>query len=170
MMRPTDIQSHSTPRIRRLQVPARAAPTPDSPASAHVPASESLRRIRQRRGQVADANGHAGERAAAELLAGSGWRVLSSRARTAHGEIDLVVRRGDTLAFVEVKAGRGQLAERAMRSIAASPWRRRRAAVAWLAANRPLHRGVFRYRFDVALVFLDQNGRVDRFEHVANAF
>ena len=32
-----------------------------------------------------------------------GWRILARRARVAGGEVDLVARRGSTLAFVEVK-------------------------------------------------------------------
>lgn len=35
-----------------------------------------------------------------------GWKILDRRARTAMGEIDLVARRGRTLAFIEVKAHR----------------------------------------------------------------
>jgi putative endonuclease len=33
-----------------------------------------------------------------------GWTILARRARTPVGEVDLVARRGRTLAFVEVKA------------------------------------------------------------------
>jgi len=32
-----------------------------------------------------------------------GWRVVDRRVKTARGEIDLIARRGRTLAFVEVK-------------------------------------------------------------------
>ena len=32
-----------------------------------------------------------------------GWRVLASRVKTPRGEVDLIVRRGRTVAFVEVK-------------------------------------------------------------------
>ena len=45
----------------------------------------------------------------AEWLAGlwlqlKGWRIVARRVRTPVGEIDLVARRGRTVAFVEVKA------------------------------------------------------------------
>jgi len=33
----------------------------------------------------------------------SGWRILAQRARVPGGEVDLIARRGRTLAFVEVK-------------------------------------------------------------------
>lgn len=33
-----------------------------------------------------------------------GWRILARRARVPGGEVDIVARRGRTLAFVEVKA------------------------------------------------------------------
>lgn len=33
-----------------------------------------------------------------------GWRILARRARASGGEVDIVARRGWTLAFVEVKA------------------------------------------------------------------
>lgn len=44
------------------------------------------------------------ETAAAWLLRLKGYRILARRVRTPMGEIDLVARRGRTLAFVEVKA------------------------------------------------------------------
>ena len=39
----------------------------------------------------------------------AGWTILDRRARTGAGELDIVARRGEVLAFVEVKA-RGDLA------------------------------------------------------------
>jgi putative endonuclease len=44
------------------------------------------------------------EIAAASLLLAKGYRILARRYKTPLGEIDLVVRRGRTIAFVEVKA------------------------------------------------------------------
>ncbi len=52
--------------------------------------------------------GRRAETLAALHLRLSGWRVLDRRARTGAGELDIVARRGNVLAFIEVKA-RGDL-------------------------------------------------------------
>jgi putative endonuclease len=57
--------------------------------------------MRDRR--LAEASGRRGERIAAWWLRLKGWRVLDSRVRTPAGEVDLVARRGNLIAFVEVK-------------------------------------------------------------------
>jgi putative endonuclease len=44
---------------------------------------------------------------AASLLAGRGWTILARNYRLGHKEIDLIVRRGATVAFVEVKGRSG---------------------------------------------------------------
>lgn len=49
-------------------------------------------------------HGHIAEAAAAALLMAKGYRILARRYRTPLGEIDLVVKRGRLVAFVEVKA------------------------------------------------------------------
>ncbi|QDK32499.1 YraN family protein [Sphingomonas sp. IC081] len=51
----------------------------------------------------AERQGRRGETLALWYLRLSGWRVLARRAKTVRGEVDLVVRRGRTLCFVEVK-------------------------------------------------------------------
>lgn len=51
----------------------------------------------------AERDGRRGETLAAWYLRLKGWRVLARRVRTPRGEIDLVVRRGRMVAFVEVK-------------------------------------------------------------------
>lgn len=48
--------------------------------------------------------GRNAERVAAWALRVKGYRVLAERYKTPSGEIDLIVRRGRTLVFVEVKA------------------------------------------------------------------
>ena len=48
--------------------------------------------------------GRKAESLAAFALRLKGYRVLARRLRTPAGEIDLIVRRGATIAFVEVKA------------------------------------------------------------------
>ncbi len=54
--------------------------------------------------QTAERRGRSAEIWAALWLRLKGYAVLARRVRTPVGEIDLVVRRGRTLAFVEVKA------------------------------------------------------------------
>ena len=52
---------------------------------------------------AAEARGRKAERRAAWWLRLHGWRILGERLRVPVGEVDLVARRGRTLAFIEVK-------------------------------------------------------------------
>lgn len=62
-----------------------------------APDALSLRRKAERRG-------HGAERLAAFALRLKGYRIVSRRYRTRLGEVDLIARKGDLVAFVEVKA------------------------------------------------------------------
>jgi putative endonuclease len=87
-------------------------------------------------------------RAAAYLMA-KGYRILARRFRTRHGEIDLVAKRRNLVAFVEVKA-RASLDEAAF---AVTPRQKARiidAAQAWLMAH-PEH-AELDLRFDAMLI------------------
>lgn len=53
--------------------------------------------------QLAEREGRKGEWRAATWLKLKGWRVLAERVKTPRGEIDLIVKRGGVVAFVEVK-------------------------------------------------------------------
>jgi putative endonuclease len=55
-----------------------------------------------------------------------GWRIVARRARVPGGEVDVIARRGRTLAFVEVKARASEEAT----GFALDPWRLRRVVVA----------------------------------------
>ncbi|HEU5482985.1 MAG TPA: YraN family protein [Sphingomicrobium sp.] len=54
--------------------------------------------------QVAEKRGRSAETLACWYLRLKGWRILARRVRVPGGEVDIVARRGATLAFVEVKA------------------------------------------------------------------
>ena len=93
--------------------------------------------------------GVSAESRAAALLMAKGYRILARRFKTPHGEIDLVVRRRNLLAFVEVKA-RATLDDAAF---AVTPRQQQRiidAAQAWLVAH-PEH-AEFELRFDAVLI------------------
>lgn len=74
----------------------------------------------------AEQRGRRAETIAAWWLRLHGWSILAQRARVPGGEVDLVARRGHTLAFVEVKQRRTE--EAAAWSLDA--YRLRRVAVA----------------------------------------
>jgi putative endonuclease len=95
------------------------------------------------------ARGHRGEFLAAWALRLKGFRILAVRHRTKLGEIDLIARRGDLVAIVEVKA-RPTLAE-AMDAVGPNAQRRiERAADLWLARQRDHAR--LSLRFDLVAV------------------
>jgi putative endonuclease len=85
--------------------------------------------VKRRRGAQARRSGRAAEVVAAIWLMAKGWRILGMRLKTHGVEIDILARRGDVLAVVEVKA-RATLAE-ALEAVGWSQRRRlRRAAEA----------------------------------------
>ena len=53
--------------------------------------------------QRAEQQGRAGERIAAWWLRLRGWHIVGERVKTRVGEVDLIARRGRTLALIEVK-------------------------------------------------------------------
>jgi putative endonuclease len=53
--------------------------------------------------QHAEKQGRTGETIAAWWLRLHGWRIVGERIKTRVGEVDLIAKRGRTLAFVEVK-------------------------------------------------------------------
>ena len=93
--------------------------------------------------------GHRSEWLAAAALMLKGYRIVARRYRTKLGEIDLIARRGDLVAIVEVKA-RPTL-EAAMDAVGASAERRIEAAAdLWLARQKDFSR--LSLRFDLVAV------------------
>ena len=75
---------------------------------------------------AAEKRGRGAETLACWYLRLKGWRILARRARVPGGEVDIVARRGGTLAFVEVKARASEEAA----AFSLDEWRLRRVAVA----------------------------------------
>ncbi len=114
---------------------------------------------RRQRGAKAHRTGVLAEEGAARLLEGQGCTILARRHRTPHGEIDLIVRDGAVLVFVEVKA-RPSRREAAF-SITARQWARLEAAAMHYAAEGDMANADM--RFDVVLV--DGAGQCERIEN-----
>lgn len=112
--------------------------------------------------QAAFRLGLSAESKAAALLLAKGYRIAFRRWRTPVGEIDIVVRRGRTLVFVEVKAREREDDA----AYAVTPRQKARiigGAEFWLSKNP--HDAECFIRFDVVLV---TPGRVPK--HIENAF
>lgn len=75
---------------------------------------------------AAEKRGRGAETLACWYLRLKGWRILARRARVPGGEVDVVARRGRTVAFVEVKLRANDDAA----SFALDQWRLRRVAAA----------------------------------------
>lgn len=110
---------------------------------------------------AAERRGRKGEGLAALWLRLHGWRIVARRVKTHRGEIDLIARRGRTVAFVEVK-WRASAAELDM---AIDAYRLRRVASAAEAVAHRFLRGGDNPRIDVLLL---APGRWPR--HIVNAW
>lgn len=109
----------------------------------------------------AERRGRLGETAAAWWLRLRGWRILDRRVRTAVGEVDLVARRGRTVAFVEVKLR----ADDAALDIAIDERRLARVAAAAEALAHRYAAADDDIRIDVILI-----ARGRRLRHIENAW
>jgi putative endonuclease len=110
--------------------------------------------------------GELGERIAERWLRRRGWRVIQRRFRSGHRDIDLVVQQAGLVAFVEVKARKG---ERFGDPVYAVNWRKQkelgRSARVWISRHGRVDEA---YRFDVIGVLVD--GTNVRVRHVEGAF
>ena len=92
-----------------------------------------------------------------------GWKILGENVWAGGNELDLIVRRGRTVRFVEVKEKRGTRFGDPLEMVTPEKQRRvRRAAAAWLAARPEL--GGLTIGFDVVAV------REGKLQRVPDAF
>jgi putative endonuclease len=108
--------------------------------------------------------GAEGEQKAAAFMVEHGWTVLERNFRSVGGEIDIIAEKGDTVAFVEVKAWDVLPQSELEHSIDSRKQARiARAARSYLSRSFALSGK--RLRFDV--IFL---GRESGLRHIENAF
>ena len=118
--------------------------------------------------------GKDGEEAAARYLETRGYEILARRYRTRRGEIDLIARRHDVIAFVEVKtrrpdAGGPQRFGSPLEAVTSTKQARLTgAAEAWLATHPGCSAGLF--RFDVISVRAGDDAGPVIVDHIEDAF
>ena len=121
---------------------------------------------RRRTGEIA-------EELVARRLAAVGWEIVERNARTRYGEIDIVVRDGRTLVFIEVKGARAGTSFGPEKPILAIDRRKqqrvRRLATAWMSERRDQPR-YDESRFDAVGVTLDRAGRPLDVDYIKGAF
>lgn len=107
-----------------------------------------------------------GERIAARWLVRQGWSVLDHRFRSGHRDIDLVMRRANEVAFVEVKARRGDGFGSPVEAVHYRKQRElSRAARVWVDRFGSAE---LAYRFDVVGILVE--GERVRVRYVPDAF
>jgi putative endonuclease len=115
--------------------------------------------VRQRMGDL-------GEKAAEEMLAAQGYRIVARKHRCPRGEVDLVAEQGDLLVFVEVRTRASVVFGAPEETVGAAKQQRLvRAARDFLARWRGPPRGA---RFDVVAVVDEPGG--PRLTHFPGAF
>ncbi len=110
----------------------------------------------------AETSGRAAERVALWYLRLKGYRLLVQRYKSHAGEIDLIMRKGETTAFIEVKARRSIDAA----IVSVTPFQSKRicaAARVFMAHDRKAHKQFC--RFDIVAVSPYHWPR-----HIENAF
>lgn len=112
--------------------------------------------------------GDRGERLAAGFLADRGWMILHRNYRIGHREIDLVARRDEVVAFVEVKTRGGLGYGHPLEAITRKKRKEiQQVAAAWIEAHGSPDDV---YRFDAIAILLPAGGGDAVIEHVEDAW
>ena len=116
--------------------------------------------LRPRSGKRRQQVGERGEEVAAAFLRRQGYEILTRNWRCPTGEIDIVAREGECLAFVEVRARRGERYGTAEESITAA----KKAKLVELAQTYLQEAGLEQavWRIDVVAIDLNWCGQAKR--------
>lgn len=119
---------------------------------------------------MADSDGDLGlqgERLAESFLRRLGLQTLARRFSTPVGELDLVMREGDTVVFVEVKALRRRAGSEPEDKVNATKQRKLVRAAQWFLQRE--HWEARPCRFDVVGVVMPEEGAAE-IQHIPEAF
>lgn len=112
------------------------------------------------------------EEAASRYLSRQGYQIIETNYRLRMGEIDIIARQGDTVAFVEVKARQDRRFGEPFEAVGPRKQAKLRSmAGLWLAAHQqdPRYREC-EFRFDVVSIIMDEKGDVLELSHLRDAF
>ena len=112
--------------------------------------------------------GTAGEQLARRQLEQQGYELVTSNWRYPGGELDLIMRDGDVLVFVEVKTRRGERLGSAEESLSPAQGRRLLRAAQVFLTERPDLADLI-WRIDLFSLTLAPSGEVSRTTHIPNA-
>ena len=127
--------------------------------AAYTRSEVQLERLNIENGSKQQRIGARGERLARLYLRLHGYRILQRNYRVAHKEIDIIAKKGSTVAFVEVKTALDSKELPPMLRVGSA----KRANMAYAANYR--QKAVY-YRFDIIEVILSEH----KIRHIENAF
>ncbi len=112
--------------------------------------------------------GKRAENAVARRLWWEGYRLLERNYAVRGGEVDIIARKGDTVAFVEVRSRQEGSAVAPKDTV--GPRKQRRIDTAASAYLKAKHLGDVSVRYDIAEVWLDERGRPKQIDIIEGAF
>ena len=115
-------------------------------------------------------SGDAAEEAAEKALKKRGCRTIARNYSSREGEIDLIIREGETLVFVEVRAKRSEKFGSPAESVTQAKQRRITRTAEHYLANEGAKYRQCPLRFDVVSIRLDETGKPVEVEHIPDAF
>jgi putative endonuclease len=112
--------------------------------------------------------GTAGEQLARRHLEQRGYRFVAANWRRPYGELDLIMRDGDVLVFVEVKTRSSERLITAEESLTPAQARRLLRGAQYFLAEREELANLF-WRIDLIAITLTPTGAVSRLTHIVDA-
>ncbi|MDF2760533.1 MAG: hypothetical protein K0S99_3168 [Thermomicrobiales bacterium] len=112
--------------------------------------------------------GTAGEQLARRHLEQRGYRFVAANWRRPYGELDLIMRDGDVLVFVEVKTRSSERLVTAEESLTPAQARRLLRGAQYFLAEREELANLF-WRIDLIAITLTPTGAVSRLTHIVDA-